>query len=98
MTKRRNRLMSVAVASAALAIGVGMPASATTSYVGGGTWYHGLDGGQVYSIFYHDYSTHRSSVTTSYAYESSPWTAKRAASYALLPQSLSGNKANWDLL
>ena len=96
--KRSKRLMGIAAIATAITVGVGMPASAETSYVGGGTWYHGFSGVSVYSTFYHDYSTHRSSVTTSYGYYSSPWTAKRAASYASLQSSISGNKANWDLL
>ncbi len=95
--KRAIRYAGIAVLSASFALAA-TSAGAETSKVGGGTWYHGFSGVNVYSNYYHPTAWHRSSVTTQYDYYSSPWKAKAETSYACLQSSLQGNKANYDYI
>ncbi|MGN6238950.1 MAG: lactococcin 972 family bacteriocin [Cellulosimicrobium cellulans] len=59
--KLRKPVVAVALAVAAVAGGAGT-AYATISYVGGGTWDHGVGGGTVWSDYYHGSKCHGSSV------------------------------------
>ncbi|ARU51789.1 lactococcin 972 family bacteriocin [Cellulosimicrobium cellulans] len=63
--KLRKPVVAVALAVAAVAGGAGT-AYATISYVGGGTWDHGVGGGTVWSDYYHGSKCHGSSVQGTY--------------------------------
>lgn len=72
MKKRNFRALIVGAASVAIALGVVAPASADS--VGGGTWFHGISGGNVYSSYFNNTkSEHRASVQNAVAYTNSGW-------------------------
>ncbi|MEV3938129.1 lactococcin 972 family bacteriocin [Glycomyces sp. NPDC049804] len=59
-----KRILTTGAVAATFVIGAAAPALAES--VGGGTWYHGVGGGEVWSDYYHGSSCHTASVNGAY--------------------------------
>ncbi|XAK55381.1 lactococcin 972 family bacteriocin [Bacillus inaquosorum] len=70
----------------------------TKEKAGGGTWYHGFEGGQTKSNYNHTKKTHKSSAAAGgERYFSSKWKKKdEGYTYASVYTTLWGNRAFWD--
>ncbi|WP_186319556.1 lactococcin 972 family bacteriocin [Bacillus pumilus] len=69
----------------------------TKSKPGGGTWYHGFEGGYVKSNYNHTKKTHRSSAKAGQRYFSAKWKKKNEGyTYASVAETLWNNAAYWD--
>ncbi len=87
MSRRIRVRVASAVGAAAVAAAVAVPAFATVSYPGGGTWNYGVasDQSQVWSNYHHPSRVHRSSVINGYGeYYSSACKSAGVWSYASL--------------
>lgn len=92
---RRSRILAATVVlSAAISLSTVAPASAHHAVEG--TWYHNITVTQVWSNYYHGLKVHKSSVTTSYGYDTSGWQPRQVWAYSGLQASVTGNKANYD--
>ncbi|MEU1898521.1 lactococcin 972 family bacteriocin [Nocardiopsis dassonvillei] len=87
-------------AAATLAIAAGLTAgtagvaAAAVSYVGGGTWYHGLTSSVVYSDYFHGSRCHGSTAVGRYTVTSAAY-LPGYTSRASAPRALSNNESYW---
>jgi bacteriocin, lactococcin 972 family len=68
-------------------------AAAATSYVGGGEWQHGIQGGYVYSHYYHASRCHGSTAVGTYTVRASAPAGNY--SYANAPKAWTNNQTYW---
>ncbi|MBK4203082.1 lactococcin 972 family bacteriocin [Bacillus subtilis] len=69
----------------------------TKTNAGGGTWYHGFEGGYVKSNYNHKKKTHKSSASAGPRINVSPWKKKNEGdTYASVAETIWGNRAFWD--
>ncbi|MCD7911087.1 lactococcin 972 family bacteriocin [Bacillus velezensis] len=69
----------------------------TKTKAGGGTWYHGFEGGDVKSNYNHTKKTHKSSVKAGQRYFSAKWKKKdEGYTYANVAMTIWNNAAFWD--
>ena len=63
---RIRRSIGTGLGALAIVAGAAVPALATVTYPGGGTWSYGTNSTEVYSNYYHPSNNHRSSVINGY--------------------------------
>ncbi|MCI3196894.1 lactococcin 972 family bacteriocin [Bacillus atrophaeus] len=69
----------------------------TKTKAGGGTWYHGFEGGFVKSNYNHTKKTHKSSAAAGQRFFESKWKKKNEGyTYASVAETFFGNKAFWN--
>ncbi|GAA1440475.1 lactococcin 972 family bacteriocin [Nocardiopsis tropica] len=87
-------------AAASLVLAAGLTAAtagvadAAISYVGGGTWYHGLTTGRVYSNYFHATLCHGSTAVGTYTVTSAAMLPGKT-SEASAPRAVNHNETYW---
>ncbi|WP_028647201.1 lactococcin 972 family bacteriocin [Nocardiopsis sp. CNT312] len=95
------KLLKKAAVTLLIGAGVGLGAagiaSAATSYVGGGTWSHGVTKTTVYSIYHHSTRCHGATAVGTYT-DRTPSTLPGYTAQAYAPPRWwGGNEAYWNL-
>lgn len=80
--------------AAGITLGTAGAAVAATSYVGGGTWWHGLTAGTVYSDYFHSTRCHGSTAVGSYTIRSASMLPGYLAQ-ASAPRATHNNETYW---
>ncbi|MFE3457530.1 lactococcin 972 family bacteriocin [Nocardiopsis aegyptia] len=90
-----KRTVAILLMGASIALGAaGVAAAREVTYVGGGTWYHGLTSARVYSNYFHSTRCHGSTAEGTYTYRSAT-VAAGYTSEASAPRALYNNKTYW---
>ncbi|WP_159944372.1 MULTISPECIES: lactococcin 972 family bacteriocin [unclassified Nocardiopsis] len=94
MPRALRRAAATVLIAAGITVGTAGAAAAVVSYVGGGTWYHGVANGVVYSNYYHPTQCHGSTAVGAYTYRS-PAVLPGRTSIAEARSALSNNQTYW---
>lgn len=94
MAHTLKRAAATLVIAAGLTAGTASVATAAISYVGGGTWYHGLTSGRVYSDYFHATRCHGSTAVGTYTVTSAAMLPGKT-SEASAPRAVSNNETYW---
>ncbi|MFW6720669.1 lactococcin 972 family bacteriocin [Streptomyces sp. MAR4 CNY-716] len=87
------KFAKLAVVAGAIVAATVTPALAETSYVGGGTWVHGLTGHTVYSDYYHYGKCHGSTSVGTYTDRDAAFAGLWSETEA--PRPVTGAEAYW---
>ncbi|MEE2038828.1 lactococcin 972 family bacteriocin [Nocardiopsis sp. CT-R113] len=89
-----KRAAATLAITAGLTAGTAGAAGAAISYVGGGTWYHGLTTGRVYSDYFHATLCHGSTAVGTYTVTSAAMLPGKT-SEASAPRAVNNNETYW---